>query len=479
MKINKLLFGFTFLFVLATLETKAFFSLKDYSVAPNNKGALRINPGNQTQFDAYFQISFIGSENISCEIIYVAHDQSETLVLAGPKSINTSAGGANSGTIDVQMNSILPANKTKGSIYIRLKTTSSTVLSQPIEIYDSSIPVNPPGGIEQKIRSSIAPKGSLKEEVYQERIGREPSTLPPTGIYLTYTITSDNGDGYFDLSSNPNPVGNTKVIRKEFYAYTSLVMGTVPVYKFTEKNNPQKIIYTTIRAQDESIWEFKEIAFYAYDAESYRRTGLLNEHIRFPKPVYLIQHETNFPWVSDPRTFYGVIPAAIGGEWRQPSYIQAAFLAWPAYSVASNGDFLDGVYELRVRSTNKVLGSMANDAIVQQSTSDRGSTQGWLFTRQGDGKTFKISAVNSGLALTVAGGVGAIKSGANIVQSPWVDREYQKWTIEPGGDGFLNIKIMNDNLILSIEGNAGWDGAPVILWTPQRQTNEEWTLKRL
>jgi hypothetical protein len=87
------------------------------------------------------------------------------------------------------------------------------------------------------------------------------------------------------------------------------------------------------------------------------------------------------------------------------------------------------------------------------------------------GSTYKLIAQNSGKCANPSG--GSSSTGINIVQNTYAGNAYQKWTLIDAGNGFYNLRNVNDNLNIDINGGSIAAGANAIQWTPTSANNQQ------
>jgi beta-glucanase (GH16 family) len=79
--------------------------------------------------------------------------------------------------------------------------------------------------------------------------------------------------------------------------------------------------------------------------------------------------------------------------------------------------------------------------------------------------TYRITNVNSGKALEVAGGSSATADGDNVQQWSWNDGDWQKWSVEDVGNGLYSIRPVHSGKALDVSGCSTSDGANVQQWS--------------
>jgi alpha-L-fucosidase len=85
---------------------------------------------------------------------------------------------------------------------------------------------------------------------------------------------------------------------------------------------------------------------------------------------------------------------------------------------------------------------------------------------------YRIMNRTNGMAVD-SGGAG--NDGATAEQSPWVGSDDQLWRLNPVGNG--RYQIINRATGLALDGGGSTqEGASTILWHPNFNTNNEWTI---
>jgi len=148
-------------------------------------------------------------------------------------------------------------------------------------------------------------------------------------------------------------------------------------------------------------------------------------------------------------------------------------LDWLEFSQVGGGSggssLSPGTYRLTNVNSGKVLevaggsGSTANGDNVQQWSWNGGTWQQWDVQENGDG-TYRLLNVNSGKALDVAN--VSTQAGANVHQWDYVGGANQHWRIESNGDGTYQLLADHSGLALDVSGGGTADGTNVQQWTP-------------
>ena len=142
----------------------------------------------------------------------------------------------------------------------------------------------------------------------------------------------------------------------------------------------------------------------------------------------------------------------------------------------SVGDNLqDGVYQLvTANNTKNCVGigssSMAEGAAAVTWTNMNIDDQ--KFTIQKQGARYSITAVHSGLALTING--GDVK-GAKIVQKTYTGSAAQLFDIVDAGNGYVNI-VSGKGLCFGVGGGKTTKGAEIVLWTATKASDQQFKL---
>lgn len=146
----------------------------------------------------------------------------------------------------------------------------------------------------------------------------------------------------------------------------------------------------------------------------------------------------------------------------------------------------DGVYMIISKSSARSMdvrgSSMLDGAQIQQSAWDGGNAQRWRATRLANGY-YKITALHSGKAVTV--GDAPLNDGARILQYPYTDDLNQQWEFMLATESpfIVNthyfIRSRLSGKVINVEGDAMWDGAPLIQWPGTYDNNNIWVITRL
>ncbi|MBC9914438.1 RICIN domain-containing protein [Chitinophaga varians] len=146
----------------------------------------------------------------------------------------------------------------------------------------------------------------------------------------------------------------------------------------------------------------------------------------------------------------------------------------------------DGVYKIISKSSTRAMdvrgSSTLDGAQIQQSAWDGGNAQRWRATKLTNGY-YKITALHSGKAVTV--GDAPLNDGARILQYPYTDDLNQQWEFILATESpfIVNthyfIRNRLSGKVINVEGDAGWDGAPLIQWPGTYNNNNIWEITRL
>ncbi|NSL85308.1 hypothetical protein [Chitinophaga solisilvae] len=261
------------------LPAQASFFVQAFTITGANQNNKLVVPDatKPTKFSASYSLGYLadGQFNfITVDVVYIANDQSETLVLGASKQVSATQ-PPYSGSIDLT----LPANKTAGRIMLRMTALNPQTMvtystnSYGIEI-GPAIPTNPMTGLLRTWRESIFPAGQLYFNPPPEEF-KKPSMV---AVYITVAPNGKTFDLYADPANTPGwdlhdkllPDGNY-VLLHAFFAYSQQETNTVPVYRYIKKENNLVTLFS-IHPQDETIWTKTGVAFYAYSSRI-RREG--------------------------------------------------------------------------------------------------------------------------------------------------------------------------------------------------------------
>ncbi len=135
----------------------------------------------------------------------------------------------------------------------------------------------------------------------------------------------------------------------------------------------------------------------------------------------------------------------------------------------TTGRVLDnGTYEIAAASSPTLVlrvagGSTADRANVCLSTDRDYPSQRFVFTWDASSNAYKITNVNSGLVLDLAGSQAVI--GANIQQYHSVDWTDQRWVVSKTPNGYMIATAVNPSFYLRFDTTSPRDGANVQLGT--------------
>lgn len=139
-----------------------------------------------------------------------------------------------------------------------------------------------------------------------------------------------------------------------------------------------------------------------------------------------------------------------------------------------------GVYALVNTSSGKCLdveaASTASGANVQQWACHYGANQQWRIEAVGSG--YKLTSVNSGKTLDVAGGPAATGAGANVDQADYTSSLNQQWLIQPNGSDY-QVVAAHSNKCLDVAYGGTADGANVWQWDCNNTSAQSWKLMAL
>lgn len=126
---------------------------------------------------------------------------------------------------------------------------------------------------------------------------------------------------------------------------------------------------------------------------------------------------------------------------------------------------------------NKVLDvqniSVDDRAILQQWDNLNGPNQQFYLDLCG-ANVYRIIARHSGRVLDLSGPNGA---GSPIWQFAWAAVDNQRWLLNQQRDGTVEIQSAWDStLVLDVGGASPDNGAPLIAWTRNNQTNQRFRL---
>ena len=143
----------------------------------------------------------------------------------------------------------------------------------------------------------------------------------------------------------------------------------------------------------------------------------------------------------------------------------------------SEGDAVqDGVYQLVTAINTKncvAIGSSSKESGAAAVTWTNMNIDDQKFTIQKQGKKYSITAVHSGMALTIN---GTDSKGATIVQKEYVGSEAQLFSIVSAGNGYVNI-VSGNGFYFGVGGGKTTKGAEIVLWTATKASDQQFKLK--
>lgn len=324
------------------LTAKATFFIQQFTISNSNtNGNLIVDPSKVTNFRANYTLTSTSDNmynSVTVDVIYVANDLSETTRLGTAKSYSGDAlpGRQVIDFMDVQ----LPANKVKGRIFLRVTATSPQTLvkqsTNSFGIQTNATPTTPTTPVDSNdiklnaYRNNLVPPGVMKSIAPPFEISFDTSLVR---IYLVIKEDGTSYDFYPNFAENGTRPAGWFHIRVEFFAFKNPVRGAIPIYRFVKKSNKQTKIFSSIREQDESIWEYKDIAFYAYPNRPRANNPPGVTHIFYIRST--INPDLNLYTLlePDPKNPNWVPPFEIVDGLKLRRSILADFCVFPAYSL--------------------------------------------------------------------------------------------------------------------------------------------------
>ena len=122
-------------------------------------------------------------------------------------------------------------------------------------------------------------------------------------------------------------------------------------------------------------------------------------------------------------------------------------------------------------NANSGLNLATSGTSVVQQSADNGLDQEWQLVPLGDG-SFKVlnRTSHQQLATPSAG------QGAQLIQAADDNATDTQWRLVPTGNGSYTLKSSADGLLADVSGASTSAGAPVIQWSANGGTNQQWTL---
>jgi hypothetical protein len=150
-------------------------------------------------------------------------------------------------------------------------------------------------------------------------------------------------------------------------------------------------------------------------------------------------------------------------------------------TVDLGGGISDGaVYKVSNVNSNLALdingGSTSQGATAVQATDTGTTDQQWRFNLQADGY-YKITNINSGMALGI--GSGSTSNGATAIQ--WTDNGAvdQRWAVQNTTQGVYKIINKNSGLNLEVYQASTSSGATVDQWQDNGGSNQRWNFTQI